>query len=136
MNKNDLSSIAIFILRVVLGIIFVAHGLQKLFGAFGDSGIEGFSKMLAGLNFAPAVFWAWFVAIIEAVGGLFLILGILPRLSSTLIAIIMIVAIGKVHVGNGFFAMRGGFEYPLLILAVCALLVLTGGGRFSFFNKW
>ncbi|MGD9015629.1 MAG: DoxX family protein [Candidatus Omnitrophota bacterium] len=136
MIKGNLSSIAIFILRVTLGVIFLAHGLQKLFGVFGGSGIEGFSQMLAGLNLTPANFLAWLVAIIEALGGLFLIFGILPRLSSALIAVIMAVAIAKIHAANGFFAMKGGFEYQLLILAVCLLFVFTGGGKFSLLNKW
>jgi len=136
MIKVNLSNFAIFILRATLGVIFLVHGLQKLFGVFGGSGIEGFTQMLAGLNFAPANFWAWLVAIIEALGGLFLIFGILPRLSSALIAVIMVVAIAKIHAANGLFAMKGGFEYQLLIVAVCLLFVFTGGGKFSLLNKW
>ena len=136
MIKVNLSNFAIFILRATLGVIFLVHGLQKLFGVFGGSGIEGFTQMLAGLNFAPANFWAWLVAIIEALGGLFLIFGILPRLISALIAVIMIVAITKIHAANGFLAAQGGFEYQLLILTVCILFILTGGGKFSLLNKW
>ncbi|UCC94602.1 MAG: DoxX family protein [Candidatus Omnitrophota bacterium] len=136
MDKKLLTDTALLVLRLTLGAIFVAHGLQKLFGIFGGSGIQGFAGMLAQINFSPSVLWAWIVALGETIGGGFLIAGILPRLSAALIGMIMIVAILMIHGPKGFFAMRGGFEYQLLILAVCVLFVLVGAGRFSVYNKW
>ncbi|MFC1658291.1 DoxX family protein [Candidatus Omnitrophota bacterium] len=136
MEKGNLANIAILFLRVALGVIFLAHGLQKLVGAFGGGGIEGVSRMMQGLHFAPANFWAWVVALVESVGGLFLILGVLPRLSAALIAVVMVVAIAKVHFANGLFAAKGGFEFALLILATCLFFIATGAGKFSLFNRW
>lgn len=136
MDQSKSRDIAIFILRLCLGIIFVAHGLQKVFGLFGGPGIEGFAKMVAGVGANPALFWAWAVAIVELLGGIFLILGILPRLSAAAIGAIMIVAIVAIHGGKGFFMSAGGFEYQLLILGVCLSIVLTGAGKISLFNKF
>ncbi|MBD3263810.1 MAG: DoxX family membrane protein [Candidatus Omnitrophica bacterium] len=123
---------ALLILRVFLGIVFLAHGLHKIFGG-GIS--QGFTSMLGSLNFNPPLLWAWIASIIETLGGAFLILGILPRLSALGIALVMLVAIWKVHGSDGFFAMNGGFEYPFLILGVCVSLILTGSGKISIFNK-
>jgi putative oxidoreductase len=114
----------------------MAHGLQKTFGFFGGHGIEGMAKMLGQMNFNPPVFWAWVVGLSELLGGLFLVLGVIPRISAALIGIIMVVAIVKVHGPQGFFAMQGGFEYQLLILAVAVFLIITGSGKLSLFNKY
>jgi len=135
MREDTFFDTALFILRLSLGAIFIAHGLQKAFGLFGGPGIEGFSKMLAGIGANPVIFWAWAVALVELIGGIFLILGILPRLSAAAIGVVMIVAVAAIHSAKGFFASAGGFEYPLLILAVCLAIVLSGAGRLSIFNK-
>ncbi len=136
MDKNSMADVAIFFVRVALGVIFLAHGMQKLFGAFGGSGIDGFSQMLKALGFATPIFWAWVVGLVEGVGGLFLLLGILPRVSAALIGIVMIVAIVKVHGPKGFFMMQGGFEYPFLILMACIAVLFSGGGKLSLFDRF
>ncbi|MGB2630903.1 MAG: DoxX family protein [Candidatus Omnitrophota bacterium] len=135
MGSARFDDVAIFILRVTVGAILLAHGLQKLLGAFGGPGIQGTATMLSGMGFAPAEIWAWVLALGESLGGLFLILGILPKLSALAIAIVMIVAIVRVHGPKGFFMMKGGFEYPLLILSVCITIMITGAGKYSLFNK-
>ncbi len=136
MNRTALTDVAILILRLVLGVIFVVHGMQKLFGAFEGAGIEGLTQMLSSLGFGVPLFWAWVLAISEFLAGIFLILGVLPRLSASLIAVIMAVAIATVHGPAGFFAMQGGFEYQLLTIAACVSLILTGAGKYSFFDKF
>jgi putative oxidoreductase len=136
METHKLTDIALFIIRVAVGAIFVAHGMQKLFGAFGGSGIDGFASMLTNLGFTAPVFWAWVAALAEGAGGLFLILGVLPRISAGLIAATMVVAIVAVHGPKGFFAMKGGFEYQFLILMVCSALMITGSGKLSLYNKF
>ncbi|MGB3112659.1 MAG: DoxX family protein [Candidatus Omnitrophota bacterium] len=135
MGSARFDDVAIFILRVTVGAILLAHGLQKLLGAFGGPGIQGTATMLSGMGFAPAEIWAWVLALGESLGGLFLILGILPKLSALAIAVVMIVAIVRVHGPKGFFMMKGGFEYPLLILSVCITIMITGAGKYSLFNK-
>lgn len=136
MANDNLSSLATLVLRVTLGVIFVAHGLQKTFGVFDGSGIEGVSKMLEGMGFVQPILWAWVLSMSELIGGLFLILGIMPRISSALIVIIMGVAIAKIHGPKGFFAAKGGFEFQLLILASSLYILINGGGKFSFFDKY
>jgi len=136
MDRNDLVNIALLILRLGVGIIMVAHGAQKVFGLFGGPGIEGFAGMMSSLGFTPPMVWAWIAGLGELLGGSFLILGILPRLSAGIISIIMLVAVVVVHGKGGYFASGGGFEYPLFILMVSLALILTGGGKLSLFNKF
>jgi putative oxidoreductase len=128
--------LAILILRLGLGIMFTGHGLQKVFGLFGGPGIKGFSGMLSGLGFAPAMFFAYLVGYIELLGGLSLILGISTRISSALLLIVMLVAAYKVHLAKGFFLSNGGFEYVFIIATICIALIIIGGGKYSIFKKF
>lgn len=136
MGYRDFSNFAILILRLTIGVIFVLHGMGKLFGSFGGGGIEGLTQMLSGLGFGVPSFWAWILAVSEFLAGIFLILGVLPKMSAFLIVAIMVVAIVTVHGSKGFFAMQGGFEYQLLIIAASISLMLTGAGKYSLFNRF
>ncbi len=131
----SVNSLALLIVRVTLGVIFLAHGMQKLLGVFDGPGIAKVAKMLEGIGFMYPTLWAWILSLSETIGGLFLVLGIMPRLSSGFITIIMLVAIFRVHGPKGFFMANGGFEYPLLILVTAISFMLTGGGKFSFFDR-
>lgn len=122
---------AILILRLALGIMFVAHGLQKAFGLFGGPGIGGFSEMLSGLGFQPSILWAYIAAYAELIGGLLVVIGFLTRGAASILLILIIVAAVKVHLGRGFFLSRGGFEYTFIIASVCIALMLLGPGKFS-----
>lgn len=114
-----------FFLRVAVGAIFIVHGAQKLFGAFGGPGLKGFSGMMTQMGLQPPMAWATAVALVEFVGGIFLLLGFMTRLSALLIGVVMAVAVIFVHLSDGFFA----FEFPLILFASCLCLLLTGGGR-------
>ncbi|MFH1037187.1 MAG: DoxX family protein [PVC group bacterium] len=116
-----------FFLRLAVGAVFIAHGAQKLFGVFGGHGLKAFAGMLGQMGLRPAMAWAVLVAVVELLGGIFLVLGILTRLSALLIGIVMVVAIVGVHLTGGFFS----FEFPLVLLAACISLLLTGGGPAS-----
>ena len=129
-------NIAILVLRLCLGAVFVAHGLQAAFGLFGGPGVEGFSKMLSGMGFAPALFWAYVGAYTELVGGLFLVFGIFTRIAALFILIFMAVAVLKVHLSHGFFIQTGGYEYNFVIICVCIALIILGGGKFSITKKF
>ncbi len=129
------SSAAIFVIRVVLGVVFFAHGMQKVFGWFGGHGYSaamgGFEKM------GIPVFFAFMAILAESLGSIGLILGFLTRIAAFGIAVNMAVAIGMIHHKFGFFMnwsgnQKGeGFEYHLLVLAICIALMIKGGGSLS-----
>jgi len=120
-------SFGLTVLRVVIGVIFLAHGYQKLF-KFGFHGVTGMFGHL-GIPI-PAVF-AVIVTLVEFVGGILLITGLATRIPSLLLAIDMIVAILLVHAKRGFFNTSGGVEFPLVLLAATICLALSGGGAAS-----
>jgi NADH:ubiquinone reductase (H+-translocating) len=126
----------LLMLRLGIGIIFVAHGLQKLFGMFGGPGIDGFSEMVGNLGITNPVLWAWAVALGETFAGIFLLLGVFPRISAAVIAAVMISAVIKVHAQNGFFLADNGIEYTMLILINCFVLIISGAGQYAFFNRF
>jgi putative oxidoreductase len=125
------SDIGLLILRLVLGIVFAAHGAQKLFGAFGGGGLKGTTDWMVGMGLRPAWFWALVAGISEFGGGVLLALGFLSPLGALGIVAAMLVAIVKVHWQKGFWNTKGGFEYPLIILAAALALALLGPGAFS-----
>ncbi len=124
------------ILRLVLGVVFFAHGAQKLLGWFGGYGFSGTMGFFTGMMHIPAPSAILAIAA-EFFGGLALILGFLTRIAAFGIAVNMLVAIGMVHSSFGFFmnwsgTQKGeGFEYHLLVLAMTAFLMIRGAGAFS-----
>lgn len=124
------------VLRLGLGIMFVAHGLQMAYGLFKGPGIKGFSAVLSSLGFTPAIVWAYVGAYTTLVGGLFLISGLFTRTSALFLLIFIVVAGIKVHLKKGFFLADGGFEYTFVIASVCLALVIQGAGKFSLLNKF
>jgi len=136
MDKEVLLSLGLLSLRIGLGVIFMAHGMQKLFGFFDGSGLKAVATMLQGMGFVPPLFWACLLGLSEELGGIFILTGLFTRIGAGLIAIAMIVAIAKVHGAKGLFMAKGGFEYPLLIILACVCLILAGAGRFSVYNRF
>jgi putative oxidoreductase len=124
------------LLRLVLGVVFFAHGAQKMLGWFGGFGFSGTMGFFTGTMHIPAPF-AFLAIAAEFFGGLGLILGFVTRIAAFGIAVNMLVAIATVHSGFGFFmnwngTQKGeGFEYHLLVLAMTALLMKRGAGAFS-----
>ena len=129
-------SVATAILRVVLGIVFFAHGAQKMLGWFGGYGFSGTMGFFTGTMHIPAVF-AFFAICAEFFGGLGLLLGLLTRIAAFGIAVNMLVVIAMVHHKFGFFmnwdgTQKGeGFEYHLLVLAMTVCLMMKGAGGAS-----
>jgi len=136
MSTKKLCDTILLMLRIILGIIFMAHGAQKLFGIFGGKGIAGTISMVESLGFILPVFFAWLLALSEFFGGLGLVLGVFPRISSALISVVMLVAIFTIHISNGFFNKNGGIEFNLLLLAVAISIFIAGAGKFSLYNKY
>jgi putative oxidoreductase len=127
---------AVVVLRLVLGVIFFAHGAQKMLGWFGGYGFSGTMGFFTGMLHIPALF-AFLAIAAEFFGGLGLILGFLTRVAAFGIFCNMIVAVAMVHGQFGFFmnwtgAQKGeGYEYHLLALATTAFLMIRGAGAAS-----
>jgi putative oxidoreductase len=132
-TDNDMATT---VLRLMLGVIFFAHGAQKTLGWFGGYGFTGTMGFFTGVMHIPAVF-AFLAIAAEFLGGLGLILGLLTRVASFGIFCNMIVAVALVHSRFGFFmnwtgAQKGeGYEYHLLLLATLAFLMIRGAGAAS-----
>lgn len=118
-------------LRIPVGIIFVAHGAQKLFGWFGGYGLEGTGQWMASISLNPGYLMALLAGSAEFFGGLALILGLLVRPAAAVLAFTMIVAILAVHIGNGLFMSNNGYEFGLALLAASVALAISGAGRGS-----
>jgi len=118
-------------LRVLVGIIFAAHGAQKLFGWFGGYGLAGTGEYFGSLGLHPGTLMALLAGAAEFFGGLALVLGLLVRPAAATLAFTMVVAIGAAHAGNGFFLDKGGYEYALALFAAAVSLLFSGGGRYA-----
>jgi putative oxidoreductase len=125
------SSTGILVLRVVLGLLMVGHGTQKLFGWFGGYGLNGTAGFMEGLGFRPGRAFTAAASLTEVVGGLLLALGLLGPIGPALVISVMIVAAISVHWKNGIFAAANGIELPLLYATGAFALALTGPGAFS-----
>ena len=127
MAAGSTQACGLTILRIVVGIVFLVHGYQKLFkmGIHGVAGFFGHSGIP--LPMAAAVI----VTLVEFVGGILLVFGIATRIAAALNAVDMAVAILVVHLKHGFYNQNMGFEYPLTLLAATLCLTLAGGGMLS-----
>jgi putative oxidoreductase len=118
-------------LRIPVGIIFVAHGGQKLFGWFGGYGLEGTGQWMASIGLTPGYLMALLAGSAEFFGGLALILGLLVRPAAAVLAFTMAMAILSVHISKGLFLSNNGYEYGLALLVVAVSLAISGAGRAS-----
>lgn len=143
-------SLGLFLLRLVVGGLFVAHGVPKLFGGQGSSdklsdtakgtmgqafvdqmeggGIQNLTGMLESMNVPNPPTMAWVVALTEFVGGLGLILGWKTRPLAAALAFSQIVAIDKVHAQQGLI---GGYEFNATLIGATGALALTGPGKIA-----
>ena len=127
---------AITVVRVVLGVIFFAHGAQKVLGWFGGYGLRGTTRYFVSLGLPLPI--AYLGCFLEFLGGIGLILGLLTRPAAAAIIVMMIGAIGKVHWQHGFFINwsltpgRGhGYEANLAFVAMALACLIAGGGALS-----
>ncbi len=119
------------VLRVIVGLIFAAHGAQKLFGWFGGYGLEGTGQWMGSIGLAPGYLMALLAGSAEFFGGLALILGVLVRPAAVVLAFTMAVAIFSVHFRNGLFMDKNGYEFGLALFVVAVSLAISGAGRAS-----
>jgi len=127
MTSGSMQACGLTILRIVVGIVYLVHGYQKLF----HMGIHGVAGFFGHAGIPLPLVAAVIVSLVEFVGGILLIAGIAVRIAAALNAVDMTVAILVVHLKHGFGAQNGGFEYPLTLLAATLCLALAGGGMFS-----
>jgi putative oxidoreductase len=124
--------IALLLVRIVVGSTFVMHGLQKVFGFFGGSGLAGFTNWLSTLGIP--IWLGTIAAYVELLGGISVLLGIIPELGALGLACMMIGAIYLVHGDKGYFGQNNGFEYPLNLLLLCLAIIIGGAGRFCLWS--
>lgn len=127
-SDNNFSALP---LRLVAGIIFTAHGAQKLFAWFGGYGLDGTGQWMESIGLAPGYLMALMAGSAEFFGGLLLILGLLTRPTALVLAVTMIVAIFSTHIGNGLFMSNNGYEFALSLFAISMSVMLQGGGKLS-----
>tara|TARA_R110002167_G_C12650198_1_gene649106 strand:- start:220 stop:669 length:450 start_codon:yes stop_codon:yes gene_type:complete len=120
--------------RIGAGVIFTAHGAQKLFGWFGGYGLEGTAGWMESIGLAPGTLMAALAGGAEFFGGLLLIAGLLVRPTAVVLAITMLVAIFTVHLQNGLFMSNGGYEFGLALLVISVGLAIRGAGSLSLDN--
>ena len=118
-------------LRVGAGVIFMAHGAQKLFGWFGGGGLSGTGGWMSSIGLEPGVLMAALAGGAEFFGGLALILGLLVRPASVVLAFTMVVAIAAVHLPYGLFMDNNGYEFGLALLVISIGLAIRGAGSVS-----
>jgi putative oxidoreductase len=127
-------NLALLVLHVVVGVLFFAHGVQKLFGWFGGYGIEGTAGFFEQIGLRPGRLHAWAAGVAETLGGILLALGLFTPIGSALIISVMVTAIITVHWQKGPFNTEGGYEYNLTLVAVAFALAGVGPGEWSLGN--
>ena len=119
------------VLRVVVGIIFAAHGSQKLFGWFGGGGLAGTAQWMESIGLAPGTLMALLSGGTEFFGGLALIIGLLARPAALGLTFTLLVAIFTVHISNGLFMANNGYEFALALLGGTLAVLIEGAGKLS-----
>ncbi|RMQ05428.1 DoxX family protein [Pseudomonas savastanoi] len=151
---NTRAGYGLTLLRVIVGIAFIAHGSQKLFGAFGGYGLEGTAQYMESLGLTPGYLMALMSGSAEFFGGLGLLLGLLARPAAVVVILLLLVAIFTVHIHNGFFmadsvekvgfefrgrkvptfstqSANNGYEYALALLGGALAVLIEGAGKLS-----
>ncbi|WHY89682.1 DoxX family protein [Neobacillus cucumis] len=124
-------NIGLLIIRLVVGILFIGHGAQKLFGWYGGYGLKGTGGWFESIGMKPGVTMALFAGLAELIGGILFALGLLTPLAGIIIAGTMVMAIAKVHGPNGIWATSNGYEYNLTLIAVTIGIALVGPGQYA-----
>jgi putative oxidoreductase len=123
-------ALGLLLVRVVIGVLFIGHGAQKLFGWFGGYGPKGTGGWMDSIGIKPGVFMAVLAGLMELFGGVLFSVGLLTPLAGILIALVM-VGTFKVHGKNGVWASANGYEYTLVLLVVAVAIALIGAGDYS-----
>jgi putative oxidoreductase len=123
--------VGLLILRVVVGLLLIGHGTQKLFGWFEGPGLEGAGGFFESLGYRPGKPHATLAGFTEAGAGVLLVLGLLTPLACAAVIGVMVNVILAAHAEKGLWNSKGGYEFPLVLLASGAALAFTGAGDVS-----
>jgi putative oxidoreductase len=126
--------LGLLVLRLVVGVLFIGHGTQKLFGWYGGHGLAATAGFFDSLGLRPGRFHARAAGFNETVGGLLLLVGLLTPVGAALIIATMVAAIITVHYSKGLWSTEGGYEYNLVLVAASFCLACTGAGTYSLDN--
>lgn len=124
-------NLGVLIIRLVIGVLFIGHGAQKLFGSFGGYGLKGTGGWFESIGMKPGITMALIAGLAELFGGILFALGLLTPLAGIMIAGTMVMAIVKVHGPNGLWSTSNGYEYNLTLLAVAIGVALIGPGQYA-----
>jgi putative oxidoreductase len=127
-----LQPIGLLIGRVVLGVVFIAHGWQK----FNVNGMDATAQGFEGLGIPAPTLSAYFTVGAELIGGTLLILGALLPLAGLWLTVVMLGAMFYVHLDGGFYSMNGGYEYVLMLAAASIAIGFSGGGALAVDSLW
>ena len=116
-------------IRFIAGVMMIPHGYGKVFG-----GIEGTTKFFASAGLEPAFLLAWYVGLLELIGGICVAFGFLTRLMSVQLVGLLAVATFYIHLPSGFLWVKGGYEYPLFWMIVMIAITIQGGAKLSIDN--
>ena len=121
-----LSNLSYPLIRFAAGVMMIPHGYGKVFG-----GIDRTANFFSSIGIEPAIFFAWYVGIIEFAGGICVMLGFLTRIFSIQLIGVLFVATFFVHFQNGFLWVKGGYEYPLMWMLIMIAITFKGGEKWS-----
>jgi len=120
------------ILRIMMGLIFMPHGAQKLFGMFGAPPMDQYVKFFSVMgSWSAHPGWVYYIGVLEFVGGFMMAIGFLTRLVAIQFVVFMGVAAFWANWPRGYFWTQGGIEAPLVWAAVCFFILAYGGGKWS-----
>jgi putative oxidoreductase len=129
-------NLAMLVLRVVVGALFVGHGSQKLFGWFGGHGVQGTGSFFESQGMRPGKPMAILAGLSEVCGGLLFALGLVTPVGAALLTAVMFMAIWTVHRVNGLWITDGGFEYNLVLAAIAFAVTAAGPANWSLDHAW
>ncbi|HEV7461697.1 MAG TPA: DoxX family protein [Solirubrobacteraceae bacterium] len=124
-------NIGLLVVRIIVGLLFVGHGAQKLFGVAGGHGLNGTGQFFDAMGMRPGKLNAFAAGAAEFAAGILLVLGLLTPVAAALVTAVMVVAIATVHLSKGIWVSDGGFELNLVYIAVVFALAGVGAGDWS-----
>ncbi|QMV40843.1 DoxX family protein [Cohnella cholangitidis] len=126
----------LLLLRVVVGLLFAGHAMQKLAGWFGGYGLAGTGGFFESIGIKPGRTMALLAGLAELVGGLLFAFGLFTPLAALLIVLTMLIAILKVHGKNGLWVTQNGYEFNLVLIVIAVSVALIGPGDYSLDALW